>query len=57
MMEESRFKDIDLNPKRGDNELYCDYKCRQWWANRLIKHYLKGRTIWYGHQGTFVGAK
>jgi len=56
-MEESRFKDIDLNPKRGDNELYCDYKCRQWWANRLIKHYLKGRTIWYGHQGTFVGAK
>jgi hypothetical protein len=29
-----------------ENELYCDYRCRRWWENQLLKRYLKGRTIW-----------
>ena len=54
-MEKSRFEGIDLSPKRGDNELFCDYRCRQWWVSRLIKHHLKGQVIWHGHQGTKTG--
>lgn len=38
----SRFEGINLNPKRGENELYCDYRCRLWWNKRILKHYSKG---------------
>ena len=45
MEEKSFFDGIDMNPKRGENELYCDYRCRLWWVKRLTKFYLKGRPI------------
>ena len=50
--EPSRFSDIDIHPERGDNELYCDYKCRMWWANRILRRYRKGRVISYGGKPT-----
>lgn len=48
--EPSRFTDIDIHPERGKNELYCDYKCRMWWVNRILRRYLKGRVIMHGNQ-------
>lgn len=56
VQEPSKFEGIDMNPKRGKNELYCDYKCRQWWVHRLVKFYLRGRPIWQGHMGTRYGS-
>ena len=56
VMPKSGFDEINLNPVRGARELYCDYKCRMWWANRIIKYYLKGRVIWPGHKGTKHGS-
>jgi len=55
-MERSGFDEIDMSPKRNDNELYCDYKCRMWWVNRLKKHYLKGKPIWTASMGQRIGS-
>lgn len=46
----SQFDGVDMNPKRGYNELYCDYKCRMWWVNRILRRYLKGRVIMQGNR-------
>lgn len=56
VQEPSKFEGINLSPKRDSNELYCDYKCRMWWVNRLIKHYMKGRPIWQGSMGQRIGS-
>jgi len=52
----SKFEGVDLHPARRENELYCDYRCRQWWAHRLINFYLLGRPIWKGNQGQRIGS-
>lgn len=52
----SQFGDLNLSNKREPNELYCDYKCRQWWINRILKHYLRGVPVWHGHQGQKIGS-
>lgn len=56
VQEPSKFDNVDMHPARRDNELYCDYKCRMWWVNRIKKFYLKGRPIWKGHMGTKYGS-
>ena len=53
--EPTKFSDINITSKREPNELYCDYRCRMWWVNRITKHYLKGRPVWYGHMGAKRG--
>ena len=52
-VQESRFSGINMKPKRETNELYCDYKCRMFWVNRLKKHYLKGMAVWTASMGTY----
>lgn len=52
----SQFTDIDISPKRREGELYCDYRCRLWWVNRILKHYLKGRVVWPGSKGQLIGS-
>jgi hypothetical protein len=41
----TQFSDINITSEREDGELYCDYKCRQWWVNRIMRRYAKGRVI------------
>lgn len=35
---------------RQEGELYCDYRCRLYWEQQLLKRYLAGRSIWVGDQ-------
>ena len=51
----SQFSDINISNERDLNELYCDFKCRQWWVNRITKRYLRGRTIWNKSMGVKHG--
>jgi hypothetical protein len=53
---ESKFDGVDMNPKRHDNELYCDYKCRMWWMDRIKKRYLQGYAIWKADMGPRRGS-
>lgn len=41
----TQFTDININSERSEDELYCDYKCRQWWVNRILRRYSKGRVV------------
>jgi len=41
----TQFSDINIETPRGDNELYCDYKCRMWWVNRIMRQYYKGHPV------------
>lgn len=38
---------MNLNPKRLENETYDAFKARRKANNKLIKAYLKGRTVEY----------
>tara|TARA_R110002012_G_scaffold278308_4_gene465897 strand:+ start:3322 stop:3525 length:204 start_codon:yes stop_codon:yes gene_type:complete len=42
---DSAFFDIDLDPKRKEDETYEDYKKRRKEGNRRIKLHLKGRKV------------
>ena len=42
---DSAFFDIDLDPKRKEDESYEDYKIRQKEVKKRIKLHLKGRKV------------
>ena len=48
----TQFGDINITSLREDDELYCDYRCRQWWVNRIMRHYRKGRPTTGREMGT-----
>jgi len=56
-MDNFTFKDIDLTGIREDNELYCDFACRRYWANRATKMYLQGRVVWEGRGRTILNTE
>ncbi len=52
------FKDMDLSPKRGENESYEDYKLRRYNNNTLIRSYIKhGYLAWMGGAGTYIRSR
>jgi len=48
----TQFSDINIVSLRGEDELFCDYKCRMWWANRILRRYRQGRPVEGRQMGT-----
>lgn len=52
------FKDMNLSPKRGENESYEEYKIRRSNNNKLLKSYFKhGYVAWMGGMGTYIRSR
>jgi len=49
---ESAFFDIDLDPKRKEDETYEDYKKRRKEGKQRIKLHLRGRNTYYNTDKT-----
>ncbi len=52
--EKAKVSDYYIGNIRQEGELYCDYKCRLYWENKLMKQYLHGKTMWEGKGRTMV---